>query len=398
MFRNVCTAFLFFCCSISCLDPYVVDIDGYDNLLVVDALITTENKSHSVYLSRSTTSIDSVSVKESGAFVSILESSGSEHQLKEVKAGHYQTDSSVFIVKVGHVYTLKIQTFDGVEYLSEPCEVLPKSQFDSLYFQKAEQWDTNGQYLEKGIEFIANGRSEATSYLRWIFEEDWKIRIPYPELGIYDDNDSLIYNKSTKIECWRHEISNNTKVYSFDDQGQRQYDGQIINFVPSGWSDRFSIKYALLVKQLSISKNEYEFWNKLTEATEDVGGAFGKQPFAISSNVVRVDDEKEPVLGYFQVGSVVSKRIFVDRDAIYSLELNTDNYYEGCLLDTVLIDGIIYQNDYEIYRNNVIFGKYRLHRPLYNIDGSIAGLMLTMPSCADCTLSGTNIMPDFWEE
>ncbi len=120
----------------SCLDSYTLNTEGYDNLLVVDGLITDENKSHNITLTRYTSDIDEDLPFETGAMVYVTDSNGVMYYFQENSSGIYSSDSTDLIVKEGDKYTLHIQTEDGVTYESIECEVLPKNTIDSVYYNK----------------------------------------------------------------------------------------------------------------------------------------------------------------------------------------------------------------------------------------------------------------------
>ncbi len=383
----------------SCLDPYSVNIDGYDNLLVVDGLITDEDKEHQIILRRSTSDISMPSAYEPNATVKIIEDSGIEHLLSEVNPGIYKTDKNSFQAILGKTYALSIQTSDGKQYTSNPCELLPHSRLDRIHYKKNVKWDINEEYQNEGLSIYVDGSGVMDSYVRWIYEEDWKFNVPYPERWIYDENKELQSITPMNQFCWSKEWSINANVHSFQNQINPKILNKEVQFVPTGLSNKMSIRYSILVKQLTISRAEYEFWSQLKESTENVGGVFASQPYSIKGNVRNVADETEPVLGYFQVGSVVSERIYINKADVTDLDLPMVSPTEGCRLDSFLVDGISYFSPYQIYEEQVLNGSLNFHEPVYaDASMDVIGLLLSINMCADCTLKGVIDPPDFWED
>ncbi len=381
----------------SCLDPYTVDIEGVEDLLVVDGLITDENKTHEVILRRSTSEIDEDSPYESGATVYVTNGNGEAYYFTEESSGIYVSDSTELIVSEGDKYTLHIKTHDGVTYKSAECKVLPKTTIDTVYFKKDQAWDDAGENLYEGLSFYVDGSAKDSTYVRVTYDEDWKFRSPYPERYIVLEDETIVgIDPLENWECWKHDSSIDINVFSFGNQVSSEIKEQKVHFVASELTDRLTVRYCLGVKQLTISKEEYEYWRKLSEATEDVGDVFGKQPYSITGNVYNVEDEDEPVLGFFQVGSVAFKRLYVDYDVLYDLDLPL--YSGSCVRDSCLPEDY---NDsyYEIYKTEVIDGNKYVCGLIYSrVGGAVIGLYISNRFCSDCSMTGSLKKPDFWEE
>jgi len=384
--------------AFSCLEPYNVNIDGYDNLLVVDGLITDENKSHTIELRRSTTTITESSLYESGAVVYVTDDKGGQYYFAEFSPGLYKSDSTNLIVKEGDKFILHIQTSDGNIYQSSECEILPKTEISNVYFKRNTAWDQEEENQNEGISIYVDGRASQTAFVRWMYEEDWKFVTPYPERFAFTEDQQLIQLDLENYLCWKRNISNNINVYSFTDQVGGAINNKEITFIPSGLNDRLTLRYSILIKQLSVSQDEFEYWRKLSESTEGIGDVFGKQPFSLRGNIANVNDETEPVLGYFQTGSVASERIYIDYDEVLKLGVPLYNIYDNCHLDTFRVDGIAYFSPYQIYQEQVVNGHLKFYDPIYGDGFDIVGLLLSNPVCSDCSLRGVTYPPAFWEE
>ncbi len=79
---------------------------------------------------------------------------------------------------------------------------------------------------------------------------------------------------------------------------------------------QLSVKYSLLVRQFTISEEAYSFWDGLAEQNSEQETLYASQPYQISGNVKNMNDDTEPVLGYFMVAGISEKRIFVERPPI----------------------------------------------------------------------------------
>ena len=381
----------------ACLEPYNVNVSERENLLVVDAKLTNENKSHTVRLSRSIVNIDETPLLESNALVTILGNGGVKEELMEIEPGIYKTDSTKFLAKVGGKYKLSIITSDGKHYESDECEILTPSELDEIYLEKDISIDIENEELE-GIRFYVNGKSLGNKYLRWTFEEAWKFRVPYPTMIGFDESKQIIYVPIENEFCWKQYNSNKIIIHSLNDQASGELAGKEVCFIPSNDTDRFQIRHSILIKQISISKEEYEFWSNLKLINEDGGDIFGVQPFSIQSNIKCLNDEDEIVLGYFQTGGVTTKRIYSTYKELGQLGLKL-KYSHHCELDTVIVgNDNSYKSMYEIYEDLVLNGGFGLFDRAEGDMGPLNGLLLSRRSCVDCSQTGIVKKPKFWED
>ena len=198
---------------INCIDPYAPDIENFESLLVVDALLTDEDAANYVKLSRSS-QIQGGYEAVRNAIVVITDDSGGIDTLVEVNSGEYWTDPSTFRGEVGKTYTLGIVTPDGEEYLSAPCLLYPVSEMDSLYYTYYEAIPEGYSDSYTGVNIYASTPAESASgYRRWTYDEWWKFRVPYPVIAEFvDDNVILDIEKQNEI-CWSHNPSKNINLH-----------------------------------------------------------------------------------------------------------------------------------------------------------------------------------------
>jgi hypothetical protein len=279
-------------------------------------------------------------------------------------------------------------------------------EIDSIYFEKEEELADNATQSHEGIRIYLDSKGgDNNQYYRWAFDETWKFKVPYPKMFDFNMTDSSITRVGTiKDYCWKNRKSDDILIYS-------NYSGQSVPikkepvfFIASDQSNRLLIQYSILVKQYSISKKEYDFWNNLKQVNESGGDIFAKQPFTVIGNIKNLNNPKEKVLGYFQVSAVKQKRKFITFRDISSLKLPVFKY--SCDL---FVKG---PEDYpskpgappptwdDIYSMFCITSDYEFIEPQYS--GGIIGktniskMEFTEPECANCELTGTRNKPDFW--
>jgi len=384
----------------SCLKPYEVDPTGYEELLVVYCLITNDNQYPQINISRTTQNIELDNEPVSNAIVIITDNEGHEATFQEIAPGLYQPNDGGINGQVGQVYQLYIKTPDQKEYLSSKCEMLPPSQIDTVYFDKDKEWNIESTKENVGVSIFTDGKIEGSNYIRWIYDETWKFQVPYPYNFAFDlEKNEPVFITPENVICWKTKHSNSINIHSIDNQINRNIKQKKILFIPTKLSDKLSIRYSILLKQLTISKEEYHFWNKLKKTTENNGDIFGKQPFSITSNITNINDPQEPVLGYFQVSSVSSKRIYINYSDANKLGAPDYDPLEYCQIDTFKINGYQYTSLRDIYDRQILHGPYEGISDLkYTKRGDALGFLLAIPECADCSRTGSINPPPFWEE
>jgi hypothetical protein len=77
----------------TCIDPFYPNISGKEALLVVDALLTNEDRSYTVKLSRTTPAQNEDPALVFGAIITISDQNGNVTKLTEATNGIYKTDS-----------------------------------------------------------------------------------------------------------------------------------------------------------------------------------------------------------------------------------------------------------------------------------------------------------------
>jgi hypothetical protein len=400
-FKIPLTIILLFFMLITCIDPFNPNLKGTASVIVVDALLTDENRSYTVELSRTSQTQNSDPVMVSWAYVEIRDNIGSSITLQETTAGVYKTDSLYFRGKTGHSYTLYIRTFEGTEYESDPCIMYPVNKIDSIYFRKEQEFQNNGSVIQDGIRiFIDSENSGDGTSLRWIYHEWWKFRVPSPKLYDYTDEFNISPVDQVKEVCWSFGGSDDITIKSTEGMQSNRIEKEPILFVATDKSDRFLIQYCIDIRQLSISQKEFDFWDHMNQINESGGDIFEKQPFSIVGNIHNISNPGEQVLGYFQVSAVEKKRIYITPDEISELNLpiyqyDCENIAEGPDDYPPSQDTGAKMTFDKIYKYYIDAGYYFI-RPIYNMMGGLQRLVFTKPSCAVCTKNGSLTKPDFW--
>ena len=385
----------------TCIDPYVPNLKGYEPLLVIDGLITDANTSYTVKLSKTFQDQNADPSMMPDATVFITDDAGNSTSLINSGNGTYKTDSLAFRGIIGRTYVLHVQAKGGEIYESEPCQMQPVGEIDSVYFAKDQEIVNNGTETQDGIRIFLDSKEEIDNqYYRWAFEETWKFKVPSPKRYNYINDSTIVPIADVKEYCWKSQESDAILLHSNSSGLAGTIKKQPVDFIPADQSDRLLIEYSILVKQYSITRKEYDFWNNLSQVDESGGDIFARQPFTITSNLHNINNSKERVLGYFQVSAVSERRKYIPFSEIVGL--NLPYYHYPC--EVIQRDPNDYPSAFgpvmtwdQIYS---IFSKtsdYYFVEPLY-IPGTdkLQKLVFARPECANCELTGYSKKPDFW--
>lgn len=411
-------AFLFLVAMASCIDPYYPNIKNYNSFLTVEGLITNENITNKIKLSRTTTDADSTPEKVTDAYVYITDGDGVKTYLRNCENGFYCTDSTMFTGVPNQKYTLHIITSDRNEYESDICTMIPVADIDKVYYVKGEEISGIRGELFSGLKILLNSSdaSGKNKYFRWALEETWQLNIPYPQQYKFEQLNDTVFNFEavpfSQRLCWKKNNPGEIIINSLAG-GERSINGQKILFIAPIKSDRLTLQYSILVKQYSISKKEYDFWNNLKKSGEAGGDIFALQPFPVMSNLHNINNPAEMVLGFFEVSAVSKKRIYITSNEID--HLNLPDYRAECRQIAKSPDDWpkrtnpwnpvlqpTWNGIYHMYTDN---GENDFIRPEVTGNAILPGhvnkkdlikLVFAPKICAECELSGFSKRPDFW--
>jgi hypothetical protein len=253
--------------------------------------------------------------------------------------------------------------------MSAPMLMKPVPPIDSVYFERVVLSRASDGYPSgEGCKVLLNTHDPDNNcrFYRWEFIETWEFRLPY-----------IVPNKT----CW---ISNNSDIINIKTTtslSEDKIDRQPVNFITNG-SDRLKILYSILVNQYSLNEEEYAYWEKLENTVEQVGSLYDIIPASIPSNIKCIEDPSENVLGYFSVSSVKSRRIFI-KDQFRGLI----NPYTDCENITVPYNDPLLNLGVTIW----VIIDHPEPPPGYKV-------LTYFKGCADCTVRGTTLRPDFWPD
>jgi hypothetical protein len=367
----------------SCVEKYWPELDSkYEDILVVEGMITNEPGPYYIKLSLATSVENPELITLRGCHVKILDDAGNSENLSEISPGTYSTSATGIQGVVGRKYKIQILGPQGKNYQSEFEELKNPVGIDSVYTAFETRDNPEGQYQTEGYQFYLNTALAATdsNFFMWRMDRTYEYEADFKIRYIYEGDLRWLANADSLQTCWR--TDNIRQIFTYNTLGLSQpvVKNYPLNFVNTD-NRELSVRYSLLVKQLTISEKAYTFWNSIKEQNSDLDNLYSRQPYQVKGNVSNDQAPDETVLGYFLVAGISSKRIFVDRPMP-----PVHFYYEVCELT-------------ELDFNNVadIYHSTPAEWPIFLTTGNEGGMALPSQDCMDCRLAGGTIeKPDFW--
>lgn len=371
--------FAFLLLIAGCITEFIPVTSEKNELVVVEGLVTDQNEAYTVKISKSVPLGKKSEVNPlSGCVVSISDDLGNIYNLQENSSGIYLTNPAMFTGVIGRSYTLHVSASVSnkiIHYESSPEKLKAVPPIDSVYYEKTIIAAATKDFpLINGCQIYLNTHdpTDSCKFYRWDFAETWEIRLHW------------------LVEHWKCWVTENSPIINLKNTSgftESTISHFPINFI-SNTTDRLVTKYSIFVNQYSLNEDEFLYWEKVQNITQQVGGLYDIVPSSVPGNMQCIENPDESVLGYFSVSARSSRRIFI-KDYFSGLVDPYSNFY--CIFTTIPTD---YPYGYPGFGVEVW--------ALFIHPGSFSSAPYTIltkdEACADCTVRGSPNKPDFWPD
>lgn len=285
-----------------------------------------------------------------------------------------------FYVNMGELdpnetYHLQIRINDEEIYESEPMYPLEAPALEQLSYTLSEDRET--------VQLrITNGDPQGEMYYLWTYDEHWEINTPFVTDWEYNPHINRIEHVKQKTNRGWCSLANHPILIgnNLDYGNGALKDYGIYNL--SRLNNRFNTRYHTRVRQMAISKQEYEYYRQKEAQSAQTGGIFTLMPAQLPSNIH--NDRGLKAEGYVGVHLNVSEaEIYINgRDVGYQ------RMRKAVILPDSMVSignwhGALYFQGYRVYQYNEYLDKAEW----------------TEPWCVDCQVpywGATLDRPDFW--
>lgn len=393
--------YLLFLTSImyGCIETFEYETKVFESALVVEASISNEFKLQKIKLSRTHKLKEETNINtETGATVEVTDDQGNTFSFNELSPGEY-TSNSPFAAVQNRSYRLMITTSDNKSYSSNNQQIKSLSPLQKV---TAKAITTNdGGIKKEGISIIAESydASRNSNFYRYEYEETYKIVAPFWSsqeteiiLRTFPFKVGLTNKTKEDRNCYKTEKSEHIILTETATLSEDRVNFSV-NFLEK--SDfKITNRYSILVKQHIQSREAYTFYKILNNLSSSESLFSQMQPGTLIGNIVSNDNVNENVLGFFEITSVSSKRIFFNYSDFYQGEL--PEYIEKC---EVIAPTLRRPKDIESSPLIEILdkGKYIYYMDNPKTETHLKGpYLLVSKACGNCTELSSNIKPNFW--
>ncbi|NQU35895.1 MAG: DUF4249 domain-containing protein [Bacteroidetes bacterium] len=370
---------LFLLSITSCVEKYWPQVDRYNHVLVVDGFLSNSNDPATVNLSYSSSINEGVFIPISDGIVYVVDNNQLTLTFTETEPGVYLSEDQSFQGQIGNSYQLFVELPNGNKYESEICWLNAPSPIDSVYGVQETREVPNRYLPQQIVQFYLDNHSDNsdTCYYMWRLNQTYKYQSSFDIDYTWEGEFKPFPVPDSMRTCWHDSQVQEIFTFTTKNLASPLIDRFPLNFCSTDTKE-LSIRYSLLVSQLSISKEAFDFWDAMRQQNVDMENLHSRQPFQLRGNIKNIENAEETVLGYFTVAGVTKKRIYVNRPAL-------PFYYMICEPDYGSMGWIQFEPPE--------------YWPIYlTMSNSGALGMATLYECFDCQLEGGSLRPpDFWE-
>jgi hypothetical protein len=392
----ICLLLLF-----GCTEPYLLQTKDFEEALVIEATLTNELKIQEIKLSKT------YKLEENGpefvedANIVIEDDLGTMYSF--VEADEKYESTTAFQAIPGRKYKLTINV-EGKTYVSTP-ELLSSAN----PIQSIENNDIN--YLGvRGVEIKVKAfdPTNSSKYYRYEYEETYKIIAPRWIANTVNINTStkmLIITPRTYEArvCYSTKKSDDILVYNTTNLSEDRVD-YMVRFIPVS-NPIIMHRYSILVKQYVQNLAAHTYYNTLKKIAKNTGSILSQnQPGFFSGNITCQTNPNEKVIGFFDVSTVSSQRIFFNFEDVFPNTMKPDYFYDcfdNCLeAERLNCPGVYKYCFAPINCSGELVESYLNSNPqtflFFSGPDDFSLISLVPPPCGDCTTFSSNIIPPFW--
>ncbi|WET04768.1 DUF4249 domain-containing protein [Flavobacterium sp. YJ01] len=377
----------------SCTEAYNLQTNTYEEAIVIEATLTNELKKQEIKITKTARFEDEGPTTETGATVIVKDNLNNEYAFTE-QSGVYVSQSEFEVIS-GRQYRLEIKTKDGKVYESS-SETLTTATPIADIIPTAVTKEKEGLGVQINVNsYDPTGTSK---YYRYEYEETYKIVAPKwsseravvtgpQRITVEEDNDP------NKKVCYATKKSTDIIITNTNNLAEDR-----VNFpVRFIREDDYIIaqRYSILVKQYVENQEAYTFHKILREMSTSSSALSPKQPGVISGNIRCTSNVDVKVIGYFDVATVSSKRIFFNYTDLFP-PTNTPAYLNPC--ENVSFRFCFQSNANPPCDGPLLISAIQNNALTYVAGAGSATYTMVDAACGDCTTFASNIIPSFWKD
>lgn len=395
---------------ISCTEPYQMQTEIFEEAFVVEATITNELKKQQIKLSKTYRLEENGPTFESGAEIYLEDNLGNRYDFEE-QANVYESVSE-FQALPGVEYQLFFITAEGRQYSSTKQMLTTSTPIESIGTNIVNK---NNQI---GVEMVVNSYepSGTSRYYRYEYEETYKVTVPkwnpYKTILLNQpricpgtvfpgfETIGFVFRPYESKTCYTSKTSNEIFLTSTNNFTEDRVTNFPVRFI-ANTDYTIAERYSILVKQYVQTFESYTFYKTLQEMSGSGSLLSPNQPGFINGNIKALDNPREKVIGFFEVSSVNTKRIFFNFHDIFP-NSPIPEYFTECdeyTFDSMHFGDPPYSPEAPCGtggQGGQLRSAIRLNTLVFYAE-SFPFFTMVKPVCGDCTSFSSNVIPSFWQ-
>lgn len=388
----------------ACIEAIEIETEDYENLLVIEATITDEEKHQEILLNRTLPLYEVEDeeneeeipqlIVETDAHVRLVAGDAIVYNFFEEEPGHYLSEE-VFKALPNVEYTLEIETSKGRIYRSEVTTLAKTSPIDNI---DAERTILRGEDGVAITVFNFNEEESGTNFYKYEFEETYKIVSRYTSnynLEYIDGELQEVPKTREETVCYNTEYSTEILLANTSSLNENRLEDFLVRFIPAD-DPVLSQRYSILVKQIALSSEAFFYYTTLKKLSGSDNIFSQSQPGFVKGNIFNEENESEQVIGHFNVSSVSTSRFYFNFEDFYiPSEEPRPTFATECNPSSPSIGPPPQRIENLITLLEMGYVKYL--GP--DAPGEDSGPFRVVEApCVDCNIFGSNVKPDFWED
>ncbi|WP_317048064.1 DUF4249 domain-containing protein [Flavobacterium sp. HTF] len=372
-----------------CTETYPLLTNNYEEIVIVETTITNELKNHEIKLTKTSKFEDEDIEPETGAKVFITDNAGNQYDFEEDSESYIST--TPFQALPDRKYQLHITTEDGRSFESSQETLTAVNPIESITPAVEIKDKVNGIAIRVNS-FDSSNRSK---YYRYKYEETYKVIAPKwtTTKATIGENATIVLvpNSPTTRICYGNK--KNAELL-LDDTKNKSEDrvNFMVRFIDA--QDYITTtRYSILVTQYVESQQAYTYYAILKKMAGPGSIVSPTQPGVLLGNIKSVKNSGDKIVGYFDVASVSTERIYFNHSDLYPGE-GAPPYIVDC--KEFCYADYPFSPD-PCTHNNSPFVDLQFGRITYFLQGAEYTYWVDAP-CGDCTTIASNIKPTFWTD
>jgi hypothetical protein len=393
----ICLLLLF-----GCTEPYLLQTKDFEEALVIEATLTNELKTQEIKLSKT------YKLEENGpefvedATIVIEDDLGNAYSF--VEADEKYESTTAFQAVPGRKYKLTINV-EGKTYVSTQELLTTVNPIQSIENKAINYLGVRG--VE--IKVKAFDPTNSSKYYRYEYEETYKIIAPKwipqtitinPDFNPFGSKDLIINPRTYEARvCYSTKKSDDILVYNTTNLSEDRVD-YMVRFIPVS-NPIIMHRYSILVKQYVQNLAAHTYYNTLKKIAKNTGSILSQnQPGFFRGNITCQTNPNEKVIGFFDVSTVSSQRIFFNFEDVFPNTMKPGYFYDCFDNGEGRFDycfGDIVNRNCTGEEVETILNGIPQQYLYFNGPDPENFIQLVPPPCGDCTTFSSNIIPPFWQ-